>query len=214
MRYLNAIFLMLWLPMVPRTQTLPFEILVGHNNTFYQHAVGKTFPGSERLGWLNIASVLVRYDRRTDEQTTDRRDEIMNQTYLVYRPWKNLAVLGGGFYTDATRFRLSAALHWTFSHKTFNALLAPRADLVKKGSLELFGLFEYKPGLGPGPWYGYTRLQFMTNHGRMGHSRSYEQFRIGAGIHDTQFGVGMTLDQYGRDPASQFNAGVFIRRVF
>jgi hypothetical protein len=214
MKQLTTVVLLFVLPLFAKAQTIPLEIMAGNTNTFYQHSAGKNFPESERFGWMNIASVLIRYDKGGNDAGKPLPDEIMNQTYIVYRPWKKLALLGGGFYTDVTKFRLSAALQWVYKNTSLAVVLAPRVDVQKNGAYEMFGMVEFKPGMRAKDWSWYSRFQFMTNHGPKGHNRSYEQFRLGAGYKTTHFGLALTLDQYGPDVESLANSGVFIRRVF
>ncbi|MCC6412595.1 MAG: hypothetical protein IT270_13100 [Saprospiraceae bacterium] len=206
-------FLLWTLALNLKSQSVPLEVVVGNRNAFYQHSVGKNFAGNQQFGWLNIASVLVHYDKKSDPENA-LSDEIMNQTYFVYRPTKGIALLGGGFYTDVTKFRVSAAIQLSLRRKALMMMLAPRIDVVKNGAYELFGFIEYNPKMGNEGWTGYSRFQFMTNHGKEGHNRSYQQFRLGTGYKANQFGLAVTLDQYGPHPSSLVNTGLFIRHVF
>lgn len=46
------------------------------------------------------------------------------------------------------------------------------------------------------------------------HSRSFQQLRIGLSYKDHRFGLGLDLDQYGPEPITQSNTGLFYRKNF
>ncbi len=188
-----------------------FELLVGSRNLSYQHTFSKSFSKTSRFSVTNVASLLVPLN--TSDGGGKSGSELMNQGYIRLQLNKWFSVNAGGFYANSVGVRPSLALGYVLIKPRLFMMLQPRMDLFKVPSFELFGLVEWRPVLNK---YvsGYARLQFMSNYGKAFHNRSYQQFRVGLEVKAVQFGVGFQADEYGRDFATRYNTGLFIRRQF
>lgn len=188
-----------------------FEFMLGVRNLGYQHAFTKNAGKESRFGITHIASVLV--PLKLTEGGGKSANEVMNQGYLRFRINKFLSINAGGFYANSNGLRPSVALGYIFTGPQLLMLMQPRVDITKSPSFELFGLVEWRPILSK-HLLGYTRLQFMSNHGNSSHNRSYQQLRVGLEVRSVQFGIGFQADEYGRNFSTRYNTGLFIRRQF
>jgi hypothetical protein len=188
-----------------------FEFLAGHRNLTYQHAFTKNASNASRFALTHIASVLVPV--RQTERGRKLGAELMNQGYLKFRIYKSLSLNAGGFYANSSGLKPSVAISYMVTRPHFLMIIQPRTDVVRSPSIELFGLFEWRPVLTKHLLL-YTRFQFMSNSGTCFHNRSYQQLRIGFEVRALQFGMGFQADEYGRSFSTRYNSGFFIRRQF
>lgn len=191
-------------------QHAPVEIMAGHQYFNYQHSVHRKLNTNSKFGWTHITNLIRRYVNHAEKG--GRPNEIMNQVYLTTNLNNKLMVMGGLFFTPVTDMKISFAGQYAYRTKTLSLIVNPRFDLGEKFTYELFGLFEFRPTVSPN-MYLYGRIQFMTNHSKEGHNRSYQQLRIGVERSKVQFGVGSTFDQYGTKLISTGNMGIFIRKI-
>lgn len=192
------------------SQTIPVEVMPGHQYLNYQHLVHRKMSEQSRFGWTHITNMVRRY--QTNQLKGGRANEIMNQVYVTMGLNKRFTIMSGFFYTPATNMKVSFATQFMHQRKDIFLILTPRFDVGENYSYEFFGLLEYSPILSKTiRWY--SRFQFMTNHGSQGHNRSYQQIRLGLNKQSTQFGIGLTIDQYGPKTEITNNIGLFIRRL-
>ncbi|MBL0882654.1 MAG: hypothetical protein IBJ16_04790 [Chitinophagaceae bacterium] len=191
-------------------QNVPVELMLGNEYLNYQHSIHRKIATGSRFGWMHISNMVRRYE--TNTLKGGRPNEMMNQGYLTVRIHPKITFMGGFFYTPVTDIKVSLVTQ--FAHKTKNwfMIVSPRFDAGKKNAYELFGLLEYQPTLTTKTKL-YSRFQFMTNHGNSGHNRSYQQLRIGIDKKAIQFGIGITIDQYGTSTDITTNSGLFIRKL-
>lgn len=184
-----------------------FEGVAGHNYIFYQHNVNGSLGSG--FGVKHIVNLTIRYN--TDPEKGNKPNEIMNQGYLSWRASKIFTLLAGVFYSLPTDYRPAAAIQYAVKKGNWLLVLMPRADLVKNGAFDLFGLLEYKASITP-ELNLYTRLQAMSNMKLSHHNRSYQQFRLGIDRRHTQFGFAMHLDEYKHEGEVHINVGIFFRK--
>ncbi len=194
---------------IAKAQPIIIEGLAGNDHLFYQHLIAKKFSSKSVFGIMHIVNVSSRYE--TDVKKGGRPNEIMNQAYITTRLSKSLTLLTGMFYSNATGIRGSAGVQYALPFKNGLWVTVPRVDLEHRGSVELMSMFEYQPMIAKTIKL-YTRIQAMSNYGPFQHNRSYQRFRLGVTIKGTQFGVGMNLDEYGRQSKVNMNTGIFIRK--
>ncbi len=191
-------------------QNIPVELMLGNEYLNYQHSIHRKTSAGSRFGWTHITNMVRRYQTNTTKG--GKPNEMMNQGYFTAMIHPKITLMGGFFYTPVTDVKVSLVTQ--FAHKTKNwfMIVSPRFDAGKTNSYELFGLLEYQPALTIKTKL-YSRFQFMTNHGNDGHNRSYQQLRIGLDKKAIQFGIGITVDQYGPATEITTNSGVFIRKL-
>ncbi len=185
------------------------EGLAGNDHLFYQHLLAKKFSSKSVLGVMHIANVSSRYD--ADVKKAGRPNEIMNQAYITTKLNKSFTLLAGMFYSNASGIRASAAIQYALPFKNGLWVMVPRVDIEHRGSVEMMSMFEYQPMIAKTIKL-YTRLQLMSNYGPYQHNRSYQRLRLGVTIKGTQVGVGVNLDEYGKQSKPNLNAGLFIRK--
>jgi len=191
-------------------QHAPVEIMAGHQYFNYQHSVHRKLNTNSKFGWTHITNLMRRYVNHPEKG--GRPNEIMNQVYLTTNLSNKFMVMGGLFFTPVTDMKISFAGQYAYRTKTLSLIVNPRFDLGEKFTYELFGLLEFRPAIAP-TIHLYSRVQFMTNHSKQGHNRSYQQLRVGIERNKVQFGVGSTFDQYGPKAISTGNTGIFIRKI-
>lgn len=195
---------------VVQAQPVVFEGLAGNDYLFYQHLIAKKFSAQSRFGLMHIANVTNRY--QTDPKKGGRPNELMNQAYLTTRMSNAFTLLTGMFYTNNTGIRASAGIQYAKPFRTGLVVLVPRVDIEHRGSIEMMAMVEYQPVIKNSVKL-YTRLQVMSNYGAYQHNRSYQRIRLGIDIKGTQVGLGLNMDEYGRESRIYLNGGVFIRKA-
>lgn len=190
-------------------QPMNMEGMPGNKYFFYQHSLSRQLGEKSRFNVKHIASVIARYN--TNAESGGKANEIMNQAYLGFRLFKNLSFHAGGFYTDATNLRASAAIQFNLQRKDLLVVIIPRTDIMKQGAFDIFTLLEYKPVVADQVKL-YLRIQTMSNFGPDHHNRGYQQFRLGLNAKSTQFGLGLNLDEYGEKLKMYSNWGIFIKK--
>lgn len=184
------------------------ELMAGHHYLHYQHSITQVFSPLSKWGWQHMATLAKRY--QPIKEKTGYTDELMNQAYLSYGLSQWLTIRGGLFYTNAGGYKPSLGMQFLLAHKHGVFLIAPRADLVRKGSYELFLFGEYFiPAVATTRFV--ARVQAMSNVGAT-HNRSYQLIRLGIDRNQLQLGGGLTLDEYGTTNIVYLNAGIFIRK--
>lgn len=185
------------------------EGLVGDEYLFYQHLIHKKFTAKSKAGFMHLVNMTSRY--QTDIKKGGRPNEVMNQVYLTTRLNQSFTLLTGVFYNNVIGIRTSVGIQYAKAFKNGLLVMVPRADVKKYGAVELMSMLEYQPVIGKSVKL-YTRLQVMSNYGAYQHNRSYQRLRLGISIKDIQLGVGMHLDEYGKESRVNMNTGVFIRK--
>lgn len=186
------------------------EIMVGNRYLHYQHSLAKPLKPGSAFGWQHITTLIKRYN--TNIEKGGMNDELMNQAYITASVASFLSLKAGLFYTNAGGYQPSMGLEFVARRKDLIIIIAPRADVARNGSYELFALAEFSPQLTK-KMRLYSRLQAMSNAGPHDHNRSYQLVRLGIEVQNFQFGVGVTLDEYGTSGVVHCNAGLFIKTM-
>ena len=184
-------------------QSIPVEGLVGTKNYWYQHSVSRKFSPSGRIGFSHVSSMYNYYEANV-------ADEIMSQSYITYEITKGIGVAAGTFYATGPGFSPSLALQLSRMSKDVFLMFVPRVDVRKDGSYEGMVLIEYRPALTRG-LHLYSRFQAMSNFSGDTHNRSYQSFRAGVQVKKMQFGVALSVDEYGAEKETRRNLGFFVR---
>lgn len=191
-------------------QVGPIELMGGDHYLHYQHSLGQQLKAESKFGWQHIATLIKQYNTNTEKGGMP--DELMNQAYLTFRLHSLLSLKGGLFYTNVGGYQPTIGIQFFLHRGDWVIVAAPRADLVKNRSYELFTMVEFSPTLTKNVKL-YTRLQAMSNVSKEGHNRSYQLARVGVDLKGFQIGAGVTLDEYGTNRKVHVNSGVFVRKM-
>jgi hypothetical protein len=193
-----------------QSQLGPIELMAGDKYLHYQHSLSQPLKAESRFGWQHIATLIKRYE--PNEGKNAMPDELMNQAYVTFRIHSLLTMKSGLFYTNAGGYTPTAGLQFFLHKKDWVVILAPRVDLNRDPTYELFTMVEFNPSIRLGVKL-YARLQAMSNFGRQSHNRSYQLLRVGVDLAGFQFGGGVSLDEYGTSRKVHHNTGFFVRRM-
>lgn len=188
-------------PSIVSAQPVPVEVMVGNKNYLYQHSFSKKIDESS-FAFFHTSSLYAYYNQ-------DGKTEIMSQSYITYGLNANLKVAVGTFYASKPGFKPAAAIHLIKKTSDFLFMLVPRIDLCKNASAEAMMLVEYRPVIFKQVNF-YSKVQVMSNYGPR-HNRSYQNFRVGLAITDTQFGFALNVDEFGNETVTSRNWGFFLR---
>lgn len=211
MKCCSLFVLLLYMCHLLSAQAFTAELMPGNQYLFYQHSSSQKFKPNGKAGIVHIANILNWYEKNPTKGGMN--DELMNQVYISMQAGRYITVMGGLFYTNVTGIRPALALQFMHVFKQGVLVLAPRADLISKGSAEVMGMIEYHPQVSKQIKL-YSRFQFMSNIGPYHHNRSYQRARLGVHIKSFQAGIGINLDEYGYAGKLKVNAGLFLRKAF
>lgn len=192
-------------------QTGNVELMPGNRYFHQMHSVEFPLSNSGKFSWQQLGTIIKHYDQGSGKKI--KKDELMNQSYLMYKLSDKVAIKSGLFYTNAGGYHTSIAMQFRWKWKNTLLLLSPRANLSRVQAYELFSLVEYKI------WADkklpiVLRYQGMSSVGVKGHNRSYQVFRIGMQVKKNQLGAGITLDEFGKENKVYSNFGLYFRRVW
>ncbi|HLP32000.1 MAG TPA: hypothetical protein VK202_00930 [Bacteroidia bacterium] len=185
-------------------QNTPVEIMTGNRNYWYQHVFGKTFNNT-RWGFFNVSSLHAFYD--------DTKGDLMSQSYATFAVTKGIKLGLGTFYSSVPGFKPSLNMQLLFKKKHYALLAIPRVDVTTNPSYDLMSQMEFTPEITTGIKF-YSRIQTLFNYTNLKHNRSYQYLRLGLGYKQTQAGVAINADTYGRDKDRFYNIGVFVKKDF
>jgi hypothetical protein len=187
------------------------ELMPGNRYLHQLHSVEFPLSGSGKFSWQQIGTIIKYYDQDSEKKL--KKDELMNQNYLVYKVSDKVALKAGLFYTNVGGYNSSIAMQFRWKWKNTLLLLSPRANLSRVQAYELFSLVEYKTGADK-KFPVILRYQGMSSVGVKGHNRSYQAFRLGMQVKKNQVGAGITLDEFGKEARVYSNFGLYFRRVW
>ena len=208
---IKLLLALLLLSVAAFAQTGNVELMPGNRYFHQMHSVEFPLNASRKFSWQQLGTIIKYYDKGSGKNLP--KDELMNQSYLVYHLSQKLAVKSGLFYTNVGGYHTSVALQFKWKLKKGILLLSPRANLSRVQAYELFSLVEYKIGAEK-KWPVVVRYQGMSSVGLKGHNRSYQAFRIGMQVKKNQLGAGITLDEFGKENRVYSNFGLYFRRVW
>lgn len=208
---IKLLLALLLLSVAAFAQTGNVELMPGNRYFHQMHSVEFPLNASRKFNWQQLGTIIKYYDKGSGKNLP--KDELMNQSYLVYHLSQKLAVKSGLIYTNVGGYHTSVALQFKWKLKKGILLLSPRANLSRVQAYELFSLVEYKIGAEK-KWPVVVRYQGMSSVGLKGHNRSYQAFRIGMQVKKNQLGAGITLDEFGKENRVYSNFGLYFRRVW
>ena len=208
---IKLLLALLLLSVAAFAQTGNVELMPGNRYFHQMHSVEFPLNASRKFSWQQLGTIIKYYDKGSGKNLP--KDELMNQSYLVYHLSQKLTVKSGMFYTNVGGYHTSVALQFKWKLKKGILLLSPRANLSRVQAYELFSLVEYKIGAEK-KWPVVVRYQGMSSVGLKGHNRSYQAFRIGMQVKKNQLGAGITLDEFGKENRVYSNFGLYFRRVW
>ncbi len=206
-------FLLVLLPFsfAASAQTGNVELMPGNRYLHQMHSVEFPLSSSGKFSWQQLGTIIKYYDQGSGKKL--KKDELMNQSYLVYKLSDKVALKSGLFFTNVGGYHTSVAMQFKWKFKHAVVLLSPRANLSRVQAYELFSLMEYKIGADK-KWPVVVRYQGMSSVGVKGHNRSYQAFRIGMQVKKNQLGAGITLDEFGKENRVYSNFGLYFRRIW
>jgi len=185
------------------SQPIPIELMVGYKYGTVNLAFSKNFSEKSRLGFFHMNTV------QFDFEDKDKNSFIL-QDLLYVETFRNLRVAAGVAYSKGG-FDPTAGIQYLFSGEKLLFLFAPRINIESDPSYDIMTILQFKPQLNDRLKL-YTKLQMLNLFDADGNIRSYQWLRLGLDIKGTQFGVAANFDEYGPDPAIEFNFGLFIRK--
>jgi hypothetical protein len=208
---IKILLVLLLLSCAARAQTGNVELMPGNRYLHQMHSVEFPLSSSSKFSWQQLGTIIKYYDQGAGKKI--KKDELMNQSYLMYKLSDKVAIKSGLFYTNVGGYHTSVALQFKWKLKQGILLLSPRTNLSRVEAYELFSLVEYKIGADK-KWPVVVRYQGMSSVGLKGHNRSYQAFRIGMQVKKNQLGAGITLDEFGKENPVYSNFGIYFRRVW
>ena len=211
MTMIKILLVLLLLSGAANAQTGNVELMPGNRYLHQLHSAEFPLSGSGKFSWQQLGTIIKYYDQGSGKK--GKKDEFMNQSYLVYKLSDKVAIKSGLFYTNVGGYQPSIALQFRWKWKNMLLLLSPRANVSRVQAYELFSLLEYKNGADK-KLPIVLRYQGMSSVGVKGHNRSYQAFRIGMQVKKNQLGAGITLDEFGKETPVYSNFGIYFRRVW
>lgn len=209
------LLLLLAMPSVLRAQfqkpkvPTPVEFMAGHERLFFQMVVKKEFAPESKFGFLSVATFTADYSNDLNEM------DLVMPVLISYNFYKNFGLVAGTTINNKVGFAPLAGVQHEFANKEWVAVSIASFFLNSSRSVELFGIYEYKPKINDSLGL-YTRLQYMYIHGFAEnlHARSFLQLRAGLKKEALSFGLGANLDQYGPEKVFKPNYGIFVGWAF
>lgn len=164
---------------------------------------------------LSIAALA--FFQKFREKENQIFDEVGVQPTLYWNINKTIALGPSLYYNSFGGF--SERLSGKFTMENSSALLVVIPTIAysekKDASLgEIFIQFQIQKPLNKkvSLW---LNVQFLTVWDKFkSHSRSFQQLRLGSSYKGHQIGLGLDFDQYGPEPITQSNFGLFYRKNF
>ncbi len=186
------------------SQGIPVEVLAGNEAINTQLILNKKFSENSKAGFFGIVNFNMPHDKN---DPIYRYHIILANVY--YGLTKNIRVFGGGFHNKID-YGPSAGIQGIFPSKNSFLMIHNRHSLVKNYASEFMIIYEYRPKISD-KLNLYTRAQLMGETDFKEFKRGFQMFRLGIGNEKIQYGLGVTLDQFGNLPIKYENYGVFIR---
>ncbi|WP_291784290.1 hypothetical protein [Cecembia sp.] len=192
----------------PKVPT-PVEVMAGHERLFFQMVVKKKFTPDSKFGFLSVATFSTGYNNELSAL------ELVIPVLINYNFYKDFSIVAGTTINNIVGFAPLAGIQHSFANKEWVAVSIASLFLNSSKSIELFGIYEYKPKINS-KLDLYSRLQYLyvQNTAERFHARSYLQLRAGLKKGALNFGLGGNLDQYGPERIFKPNYGVFVGWAF
>lgn len=184
---------------------IPVEFMAGNDRLFFQMVIKKKFLPESRFGFLSVSSVALGHNQNMEDL------DIAIPTVITYNISKRFALAGGANINNKVSHSPLIGMQHSFVNRQWVSVTMASLFLNSTRSIELFGIYEYKPSITPNLNL-YNRVQFLYTHNTRQdfHTRSFLQLRSGIKIKSLNFGAGVNLDQYGSEKVFRSNYGIFI----
>lgn len=180
------------------------EALFSNRGTTFQMITDKKFQSVPRLGFFSVTNLVGTWG-------TTSVDDYMTQASITVDIVKGLRLNGGFHVSNATGFRPTAGLIYSFANPDWLLIVYPRVDISKDANIEGLALVEYKPKVNE-KWRFYSRLQglYAQTMSIDKHARSYIVARAGLTYKEFTFGAGANIDYYGPTKHNENSFGGFL----
>jgi len=189
----------------PINPPISVELFGGSKYGTFQNFISKKFTPTSRFGLYHIATYNVDYKSALN-------NTMVIQSIANVELFKGLTG-GVGGYMSTVGFHPIAALQYTYSGKTLFATVLPTVNMASQNYQSLLMIIQYRPVVTDKVKL-YSRLQVYNSFTNFDtRTYTYEQLRLGLEVSKTQFGVGVTFEQYqGQLNLQNANVGFFIRK--
>lgn len=185
------------------------QIFAGHRGAEYNFLWFKGVDAKGRISLFNFTSFFADYE----EQTNNLYEIYQVGIYNLNPSW---GLAGGGRFVGGEFVPLIAVSYQKVIRDLYFNLF-PSAQYVPSAqqiNYSLFGLLFYTPRIND-TWKVFSQLTFEPLFNLEKHIYSYQQIRLGLEFKEQfQFGIGVNLDQVGKDFTFRQNYGLFIRKEF
>lgn len=207
----KLILILVWVTVIVEYSfaQLPVQVFGGSKAIEYNFLWYKDIDQNGRVSLFNFTFF-----------TIDYQDQSKN-TYEIYQVatynfTKNWGLASGGRFTNG-RFAPQMAVSYQLEKKDLYINIFPTVQYLSSQQpigYSLFGLLFYKPKINDA-WKMFNQLTFEPLFDSNEHIYSYQQIRVGLEYKELfQFGLGLNLEQAGRNFETKQNFGVFIRKEF
>jgi len=186
-----------------KAQPIPVELMIGDKYGSVNVVFNKNFSETSRIGLFHLNTVQF-------GMKDEKYNSFILQDQLYIETFKNLRLAGGVVYSPGG-FNATAGLQYIYGGRKFFFLFAPRIDIERDPSYDIFTIIQYKPQISEKVKL-FTRIQTLNLFHSGDNIKSYQWMRLGLEIKGMQFGLGLNLDEYGPNPSVETSVGVFIRK--
>lgn len=193
----------------PPEPPTPVEILLGHNDIYYQVVLKKAFDSQRKFNFFGLATYTANYEDRVAD------NRLITIAQLSYTFGKGFGVMAGTDINSFSGFSPVTGLQHNYASRKILAISVVSYFLNPESDLKFLGIYEYKPPINE-KWSLYSRLQFMYNRSlkEASHNKSYVYLRAGLKRNAFIFGLGVNYDWSGPFKAYHDNYGGFVRWEF
>lgn len=184
------------------------ELFAGLDKTDFTVFSSYSITKSQTLS-LNTLAFFQKFKEENQEF-----DEVGVQPTLFWNITKNIAIGPSIYYNSFAGFSERLSAKYAFKNSRLLLVLMPTvaySEQINTSYAEVFLQIQYNKPLNDhiSIWLSGQFLtiwdQFKT------HSRSYQQWRVGASFDDVQVGIGLDMDQYGLKPINKTSFGLYYR---
>lgn len=185
-------------------QKTPVEVFGGHQATNIQMIFNQQLPNSKKVGFFSIINLNMPYDK------TDAPFRYYTvQANLTYSVSPSISFYTGVF-SNKFDYGPSVGILARFKIKNGFILLNNRHSYGEEYVTALLGLVEYQPPINE-KWKLYFRVQVLTETNLQIAKRNFQMLRLGVAKDGYQIGLATTFDQFGNQPITRNNYGLFFR---
>ena len=187
----------------------PVELNAGNNRFGLQFLMNRHFAPESKFSFLSVTSFESSFNNDLNNL------DFINNSQIGYEIYKGFGIATGLSVNRVSGLTPVVGLEYVLANKEILLVLTPTCHLSKNKNLEGLALLEYKPKLTEKVNL-YSRFQTLYNQNleTSKHERSYQQFRLGVGMGNCQFGLAANVDYYGPAKVYKDNYGIFLRFNF